>query len=175
MKPADLIRASEAARALSEALLDLLDAADGPSHPVTVNPATDPEPPEGTVLAWEDAVVTRGGKRWRECGHGIGLCWEDFRRSDWTVLRWGWDAPAACEDRFSRPHGTDRGTTTPEGEIGSQDGTQGVTLATGDIVHLTEMGGRSIEVTLSWDTIQVDTREWCGRHVRIVAEDGDDR
>lgn len=214
-----LLRAADAATALSTALLDLLDstnapADDGPerpslgdtwiddlratichaasaledaliqlskvpAHPATVNPATDPEPPEGTVLAMRgQAPIMRNLNG--DWGHW-GILWNTtLRRADWTVLRWGWEGstltetPAEREAASCGPRSDDRGhsaDTTPkpaDGHTGPQ------VLATGDIVHLTEMGSRSIEVTLSWDTIPVDTREWCGKSIRLVAEDGDE-
>ena len=126
-------------------------------------------------------ITHRHGGFWEEGGSPEAFAWSRCAEVEWIVLRWGREdsastsVPTEREVASCEPHSTDKGTTTPEGESGPQNGTQGVTLATGDIVHLTEMGGRSIEVTLDWATVRVDTREWCGKSVRLVAEDGDER
>lgn len=89
-------------------------------HPRTVNPATDPEPPEGTVIAWGRSTLLRCGSRWGE----VALQWHILKRIDWDVVRWGWDAPGAPEDAAQGDDSTGPAPMDPPALKGPQNDTQ---------------------------------------------------
>ena len=76
----------------------------------------------------------------------------------------------------------DRGTTTPEGENGPQNDTQGVTLATGRVKSVATNAwgeGTYLEIALDGNLLvssaDVEGGDGLFGRVRIVAEDGDER
>lgn len=159
----------------------------GPIHPMTVNPATDPEPPDGTVLDVNGLIAIRD-VHWQMSGFGRWLAWSGDHAAlptgDCTVLRWGWEGSASTNASTERevascgPRSTDAGTY----KTGAQNGTQSVTLATGRVKSVTSNTwgeGTYLEIALD-DGLLVDPADaedgvgLFGR-VRIVAEDGDER
>lgn len=89
--------------------------------PRTVTPATDPEPPEGTVIArGNTALIRHASGSWLVCD--APLLWHEAIPATWDVLRWGWNTPGTAEDVA---HADARPANVADDTQGPQSGTQG--------------------------------------------------